>query len=70
MKRPILFTLTLSLGITIVACNSTPQKAAVKKDSTAVNKDSIQYTCSMHPEVVSNKPGTCPKCGMDLTEKE
>ena len=25
-----------------------------------------QYTCPMHPEVVSDKPGKCPKCGMDL----
>jgi transcription initiation factor IIE alpha subunit len=24
------------------------------------------YTCSMHPEVRSDKPGKCPKCGMDL----
>lgn len=24
------------------------------------------YTCSMHPEVHMDKPGTCPKCGMDL----
>lgn len=28
-----------------------------------------QYTCSMHPEVVLDKPGTCPKCGMNLSEK-
>ena len=28
------------------------------------------YTCPMHPEVVSNSPGTCPKCGMDLVLKE
>ena len=27
------------------------------------------YTCPMHPEVQSNKPGTCPKCGMDLVKK-
>lgn len=24
------------------------------------------YTCPMHPEVKSNKPGNCPKCGMKL----
>jgi hypothetical protein len=24
------------------------------------------YTCPMHPEIVRNKPGQCPKCGMTL----
>ena len=24
------------------------------------------YTCPMHPEVQSDVPGTCPKCGMKL----
>ena len=24
------------------------------------------YTCPMHPEVTSDKPGRCPKCGMKL----
>lgn len=28
------------------------------------------YECPMHPEVVSDKPGECPKCGMALTPKE
>ncbi len=28
------------------------------------------YTCPMHPEVISDKPGKCPKCGMDLELKE
>ena len=28
----------------------------------------MKYLCSMHPDVVSDKPGQCPKCGMDLIE--
>jgi uncharacterized Zn finger protein (UPF0148 family) len=27
------------------------------------------YTCSMHPEVQSDKAGKCPKCGMTLIRK-
>lgn len=30
----------------------------------------IEYTCSMHPEVVEAAPGSCPKCGMDLIPRE
>jgi Heavy metal binding domain len=26
-----------------------------------------KYTCPMHPDVVANHPGNCPKCGMKLT---
>ncbi|MBB5635025.1 hypothetical protein HDF26_002248 [Pedobacter cryoconitis] len=29
----------------------------------------VQYTCTMHPEVISSKPGKCPKCGMTLVKK-
>jgi P-type Cu+ transporter len=31
---------------------------------------SAQYTCPMHPEVLSAKPGACPKCGMALEATE
>ncbi len=27
-----------------------------------------KYICPMHSDVVSDKPGSCPKCGMDLIE--
>ena len=32
--------------------------------------DGKKYTCSMHPEVVMDAPGNCPKCGMKLVEKQ
>ncbi|WP_456377007.1 heavy metal translocating P-type ATPase [Lutibacter sp.] len=31
---------------------------------------SVQYTCSMHPEVIKDGPGACPICGMDLIPME
>lgn len=29
-----------------------------------------QYTCTHHPEVVQDTPGTCPKCNMALVDKK
>jgi hypothetical protein len=33
-------------------------------------QDVAVYTCPMHPEVTSDKPGKCPKCGMKLVLKK
>ena len=38
------------------------------------NQGSVQitpkvYSCPMHPEVISDKPGKCPKCFMELVVK-
>ncbi|WP_292273147.1 heavy metal-binding domain-containing protein [Marinobacter sp.] len=30
----------------------------------------VEYTCPMHPEVVQDEPGSCPKCGMTLEPRE
>lgn len=27
------------------------------------------YSCPMHPDVTSDTPGKCPKCGMALEKK-
>ncbi len=28
------------------------------------------YTCVMHPEIIRDKPGKCPKCGMKLVPRK
>lgn len=45
----------------LVGCN---EKKESGKDEHAY------YTCPMHPDVKSDKPGSCPICGMDLVKKE
>jgi DNA-directed RNA polymerase subunit RPC12/RpoP len=48
-----------------------PKDTTKSKSMDMGKKDSIQiqtttYTCPMHPEIHSTKPGNCPKCGMKL----
>ena len=39
------------------------------KQGAQENMSAGTYTCSMHPEVKSDKPGKCPKCGMELIKQ-
>jgi hypothetical protein len=43
--------------------------AQSKAQTTKSAKTKVVYTCTMHPEVMSDKPGKCPKCGMTLVKK-
>ena len=36
-------------------------------DSNISNEEIQLYTCGMHPEIISDKPGLCPICEMTLT---
>src|SRR4029077_16662727 len=29
-------------------------------------EETQKYTCPMHPEIITDHPGNCPKCGMKL----
>ena len=64
------------LLVLITACQPSKDKAgqteADKMESATPGQDStkVAYTCSMHPEVTSDKPGKCPKCDMELAKKE
>ena len=51
-----------------ILLTSTATFAQVKKTATHKHHTTAatKYTCTMHPEIVRNKPGKCPKCGMAL----
>jgi len=61
-KIPILLILLATLFI-LTAC-----KRKKEKTETGVQKE--VWTCSMHPEIIREKPGSCPICGMTLIKKE
>lgn len=49
---------------TTMAGMAQPREPEIRAESTNVKV--TRYTCPMHPEVISDKPGECPQCGMDL----
>ena len=40
--------------------------SAFAQDTTKPKTEKVQYTCPMHPEVMMDKFGKCPKCDKDL----
>ena len=69
--------LLLSVSLTAFASAQTHIQVHSKTDmgsNTSLVKDTThaivktKYTCPMHPEVISDTPGKCPKCGMTLVK--
>ncbi len=66
MKR--IFIVLAAIGlITFTACNNDKSKDKTQKETLAADE---MYTCTMHNEVMSDKPGKCPKCGMALVKQK
>ena len=57
LLRSVLYAALLPL-LMLAACKN--------KKPGEVTKADTYYTCSMHPQIMQEKPGTCPICHMDL----
>jgi hypothetical protein len=66
MKKIILISAMAILAIFTTANGNILNQVPIEK----TESKAVEYTCPMHPEVISDKPGQCPKCGMDLVKKE
>lgn len=71
MRKLILIIIALfCYSVTVFASGLPVDKMVSDTTKTKSKKVEIQYTCGMHPDVISNKPGRCPKCGMGLIQKD
>ncbi len=67
MKKEIALTMLVAAAFVPAACRNETKPVAprtkVEQAAAAV------YTCPMHPTVKSDKPGSCPICGMALVKQ-
>ena len=77
MKKVMLIT-AVSLAMIYGSCNNSAStnsqgdnsKQTFNLDTTKLKTGTTFYQCEMHPEVLSDKPGNCPKCDMQLVERK
>lgn len=69
MKPKIIISGLALASFFIFSCNNGAKKDTVGTENLIQSDTIAAYTCPMHPEIKSDKPGQCSECGMDL-EKE
>ena len=63
-------------GMTLIPVMAAPGAATNSATANTNSASNTQpaakqlYICPMHPDVISDKPGKCPECGMDLVPVE
>ncbi|MEK7257591.1 MAG: efflux RND transporter periplasmic adaptor subunit, partial [Bacteroidota bacterium] len=62
LKNKIMLAAAIILLTAVLACKKSAPVEALP--------DNVYYTCSMDPQVMEKKPGTCPICKMDLVRVE
>jgi hypothetical protein len=67
MKKLMIIIAFAGLMFSTSACDHPTEKEGNSKE---VKKKKAKYFCTMNPDITSDKPGTCPKCGMELVERD
>ena len=70
MSKRIGLTLFAVIALIWAAPPAFPHEASKEEHSHKPTASTPVYVCPMHPEVRSDKPGKCPKCGMALVQTQ
>jgi hypothetical protein len=66
MKKLIILMFVLTGTIATYAQSSKAKMAPGKTNTSS----KYIYSCTMHPEIITDKKGKCPICGMELVKKK
>ncbi len=68
LRHVLLFSGLLVLGLGVIASCGKDKKSVPGETQSKQAKTGKQqlWTCGMHPDVILDHPGQCPKCGMNL----
>lgn len=68
MRNSYIVNIMVGLSLAVLGLAACKSKPGPNKETHADHKAG-QYTCPMHPQVIKDKPGKCPICGMDLVSE-
>ena len=66
MKKILIAVALIGFVLGTVSCDQSGK--ATNGQETPAKK--AKYICTMHPSVGADSPGVCPKCGMQLVERD
>lgn len=67
-KKTVKIVITVLIVLVVIAGGYWGYNQFFKQKSSDVSQSQV-YTCPMHPQIISDHPGQCPICGMDLVLK-
>ncbi|MEQ9305104.1 MAG: efflux RND transporter periplasmic adaptor subunit [Marinoscillum sp.] len=68
-NKYVLFAFAFTLGAILIWFIKPSSHQYIESSTNQTSKNTV-FTCSMHPQIRQNEPGSCPICGMDLIPLE